>query len=292
MYGLRESVRLKGVDTEEVFHGTREARAELKRAATEDFEAYARGLRGESARPIKFGTPMGEFSAAFMRERLPPGTLVRLDVDELRRPRDIYTRWLAHVSIPDEDGEWRNLNEALVRAGHSPYFVKYGANALHDSTFERAERESRDAGRGVWGQADSDAFVAHYVDYDERLAWWRQRGRAVAAFFNRDESADAVPTVALGYWGSNRWLAGHAGQRVRLFAAILEANAAGHSLTLGHTARVAVHATLNERGFRAFEATHGVGEFGYVTGELTRAERGWRIDVSAAADVVLAIDDD
>jgi hypothetical protein len=64
----------------------------------------------------------------------------------------------------------------MIRQGHSPYFVKYGAPRRHAAVLAAAEDEARRARRGIWGQGGP----AHYPDYEERRAWWRERAEQVA----------------------------------------------------------------------------------------------------------------
>ena len=59
---------------------------------------------------------------------------------------DEYGRWLAYVYAGD-----RNLNVEMVRLGWSRFWTKYGAGRYADD-FRRAEREARDAKRGMWGR--------------------------------------------------------------------------------------------------------------------------------------------
>jgi micrococcal nuclease len=59
--------------------------------------------------------------------------------------RDDYGRLLAYLFIGET-----NLNVEMVRSGWSKYYVKYGKGAYPEE-FAEAEREAREAGRGLWG---------------------------------------------------------------------------------------------------------------------------------------------
>lgn len=58
--------------------------------------------------------------------------------------RDGYKRLLAYLYV---DG--RNLNIEMVKAGWSPFWTKYG-EGRYATSFREAEREARDARRGLW----------------------------------------------------------------------------------------------------------------------------------------------
>jgi len=56
------SVRILGIDAEETFKHDAD-----RKAAAQDFAAYAKLKRGRHARPVKYGTPAGEAAAQFLR---------------------------------------------------------------------------------------------------------------------------------------------------------------------------------------------------------------------------------
>lgn len=70
---------------------------------------------------------------------------------EFERPglpvADDYGRLLAYVRVR---GELANVE--MVRLGWSPFWTKYGQGRYADA-FRRAEREAREAGRGLWAEA-------------------------------------------------------------------------------------------------------------------------------------------
>jgi hypothetical protein len=92
-------------------------------------------------------------------------------------PVDGFGRLLVHVFLVGDGGEVL-LAEAMIRAGHSPHYVKYGRSRRFDARFRTAEAEARAAGRGIW----SGAGPPHYPDYEERLAWWHARADQVDAW--------------------------------------------------------------------------------------------------------------
>ncbi|HVN37418.1 MAG TPA: thermonuclease family protein [Myxococcota bacterium] len=70
---------------------------------------------------------------------------IRLEFEKPGIPvTDEYGRWLVYVYAGG-----RNLNVEMVRQGWSRFWTKYGAGRLADD-FRLAEREARDAKRGLW----------------------------------------------------------------------------------------------------------------------------------------------
>src|SRR5207248_4191012 len=126
-----------------------------------------------------------------------------------------FGRRLAHVFVT-KDGKAVLYAEALVRAGLSPYSVKYGRSRRFDAVLRAAQAEARGAKRGVWGDA-----VKHYPDYDERLAWWEERAKQVEAW-DREFRGDvpAADHVRLGVPGETGRLLGRMGKRVTLFGSV------------------------------------------------------------------------
>ena len=200
-------IRVLCLDCEEVFH------AAADRAAAEvDFDAYARAKRGTSPVPVKFGTPAGAAATEFVRAFLEGVERVRLERDEVGgHDVDAYERRLAHVLVLRATGE-QNLAVEVVRAGHSPYFVKYGRSRRFHAEFVAAQAQARAALRGIWGAQGP----RHYPDYDERLAWWEQR--ALQLDFWR--ALPAAPTrIELGTEQASERLMASVGQVVVVFGA-------------------------------------------------------------------------
>ena len=201
----RRSVRVLCVDAEETFKNERH-----RLAAQANFEAYAREMRGDSRVPVKFGTPAGEAAAAFARRLVAGATAVRLERDEANgRDEDPFGRTLAYVIVVRPQGQV-NLSEALIRAGHSPYFVKYGRSRRFHDRLRRAQDEARAARRGIWG---SDG-PAHYPDYEERLRWWHAREKQLQAW---EAIADRPAHVTLGTEKADEQLRALVGEPVTVF---------------------------------------------------------------------------
>jgi endonuclease YncB( thermonuclease family) len=202
------SVRILGLDCEEVFKNARD-----RAAAAADFAAYARAQRGESKTPVKFGTPDGEAARELVRGLLAQATTVRLERDEVGgHERDGFDRALAHAILIGPAGE-KHLALEVVRAGLSPYFVKYGRTRRWHAELAAAELEARAAKRGVW----SPEPARHYPDYDERLAWWAEREAQVERW--RAEPA-APERVYLGTVGAHERVAARVGAEVVLFGTV------------------------------------------------------------------------
>lgn len=164
------TVRVLALDTEEVFKDDAD-----RVAAATDFVAYAREKRGGSKVPVKFATPAGEAAKAFVLHLFEGVTAVRLERDEvLGHEIDPYGRRLAHVFLLRAGSE-SNLAAEVIRAGHSPYFTKYGRSVRFHDEFTALEREAQEARRGMWAQDGPD----HYPDYGERRAWWERRAAQV-----------------------------------------------------------------------------------------------------------------
>src|SRR5687768_14857975 len=134
----RENVRVHGLDAEEVFYDEAE-----RAAAAADFAAYAAGKRGAFSSPVKFPTPAGEAAKAVAEAFLRGVKTVRLESDEVGRERDGFGRRLAHVLV-EREGEGVLFAEELIRAGWSPYFVKYGRSLRYDARFVAAQAQARE----------------------------------------------------------------------------------------------------------------------------------------------------
>ncbi|RLM53650.1 endonuclease [Halobellus sp. Atlit-31R] len=127
--GTRETVRLLGVDTPEVYGEN----------APDEFEGVPDTAAGETC----LGDA-GEAASTYAEERL-TGESVTLVFDAQSDRRGYYGRLLAYVYV---DGE--SFNYALLREGHA---------RVYDSTFTERERytaaeaAAREAGRGLWSCA-------------------------------------------------------------------------------------------------------------------------------------------
>ncbi|MDJ0522472.1 MAG: thermonuclease family protein [Planctomycetota bacterium] len=211
------SIRLLALDTEEV---ARSKAGEI--LGPEDpsapwhaggFAAYAAKQRGESKWPVKYGTPAGAAATDFLRSLVTGCKSMRLEREHAgARARGHYGRVLAYVFL-EKDGKRINVSEAMIRAGHSPYFVKYGRSARFDKLFRAAQAEARKAKRGIWG----DGGPGHYPDYAERLTWWAQRADQVERWALHKPSADHV---TLGEADANAKLQKLVGKEAVVFGAL------------------------------------------------------------------------
>lgn len=91
--------------------------------------------------PIKGEEPGGR-EAAEVNRRLVGGRHVRLELDV--RTRDRYGRLLAYVWVGDT-----MVNAELVRRGHAQVMT-IPPNVKYQDLFLKLQRESREAGRGLW----------------------------------------------------------------------------------------------------------------------------------------------
>lgn len=202
----RGSIRILGLDCEETFKNERD-----RKAAAADFAAYAKAKRGDAKRPVKYGTPAGEAATAYLKALAKNCKTMRLERDRVgARERGTYGRMLAHVFLVQADGTRLNVAENLIRAGHSPRFVKYGRSARFHGLFSLAQDEARKAGRGIWNPNGP----AHYPDYDERLTWWIAR---MAQLERWQVNAKKPDHVTLGAPDADKKLAALAGKDAVVF---------------------------------------------------------------------------
>jgi endonuclease YncB( thermonuclease family) len=205
--GIEGSVRLLGIDTEERFHGKGE-----RAAAEKDFAAYLKRRRGNSARPTKTGTPMGEEAKTFAEEFFAGADTVRLERDDPKALRGGFGRVLAYAFVK-KDGRWTSYNIESVRAGMSPYFTKYGYSHRFHNQFSRAEAEARRANRGIW---NPDA--QGYGDYEERTAWWNARADFFRAFEQEANARDEY--IDLSDWDALEELESHVGEEAVVLSTV------------------------------------------------------------------------
>ncbi|HVK76099.1 MAG TPA: thermonuclease family protein [Kofleriaceae bacterium] len=205
--GLDSALRLVGLDAEETFKNDDD-----RRQADADFHAYLVRKRGDGLRPVKAATPMGDAAKEFAKQFFAGVSKVRLERDDPRELRDRYDRYLAYVFV-EKNGRWINYNVECVRAGMSPYFTKYGNSRRFHDEFVAAAAEAKAAGRGI-----HDPTLPHYLDYDERQAWWDARGEFVARY---QRQADADPSfIVLTHWDSMRRLEERVGKEVSILATV------------------------------------------------------------------------
>lgn len=207
--GLETSLRLLAIDTEETFK-----KDEDRRLAEADFDAYLQAKRGDSPRPVKAATPLGEEAKRFAREFFEDVDEVRLERDHPKQIRGRYGRYLVYV-FARKGGEWVNYNLACVRAGMSPYFTKYNYSRRFHQAFVRAQQQARKDRLGIWSPGG-----AHYRDYDERIAWWNARAAFIQKF--EQEAASRDDMVSLGDWDALRRLEGLLGKQAEVLGTVGE----------------------------------------------------------------------
>jgi len=214
--GLDGALRLIALDAEETFKSAAD-----RRAADADWNAYLRDKRGESTRPVKMATPLGEEAKHFAAVFFAGTARVRLERDDPAELRDRYDRHLVYA-FAEKDGRWVNYNVECVRAGMSPYFTKYGRSRRFHAELVAAEREARAARRGIWRPG-----AQHYPDYDERKAWWDARGAFVAAFAREVRPG----RVALTHWNAAERLRAHLGGEVVVLGTVGDVKDSGRGPT-------------------------------------------------------------
>jgi micrococcal nuclease len=98
----------------------------------------------ESVDPDRPDECFGAEASRRLAELVPPGAAVRLERDV--EARDQYDRLLAYVYRADDD---LFVNLAQVSGGYAETLT-YPPNIAHTADFERAERQARTAGVGLW----------------------------------------------------------------------------------------------------------------------------------------------
>ncbi|HVV83193.1 MAG TPA: thermonuclease family protein [Kofleriaceae bacterium] len=204
--GLDSSLRLLAIDTEETFKNQYDVRG-----ADTDFEQYLESKKIGN-HPAKAATPLGEEGKVFAKNFFHGHDHVRLERDDPAEIRDIYDRYLAYVFV-QIDGKWVNYNIEAVRAGMAPYFMKYGYSKRFHQEFVDAEKEARDAHRGIW-----DPTKQHYPDYDARYAWWSARADFLARYQRQAENDPNF--IVLTHWDAEKRLEDREGQEVSVLAMV------------------------------------------------------------------------
>jgi micrococcal nuclease len=101
----------------------------------------------ESVTPDRPVECWGPQAAAAARRLMPEGAAVAVATDPSQGDEDRYGRLLAEVTV---GGAAETVNVALVRQGAAEVFRGDGRGRLQPA-LRAAEREARDAGRGLWG---------------------------------------------------------------------------------------------------------------------------------------------
>jgi endonuclease YncB( thermonuclease family) len=205
--GLKSTMRLLAIDTEETFKHAKE-----REEYAHGWEWYLKEMRGDKPHPAKFPTPLGMDAMEWARDFFDGVKEVRLERDHPGEIRGFYNRYLVYVMVK-KNGQWLNYNLEAVKAGMSPYFTKYGRSRRFDAEFRKAQADARAAKIGIW-----DPTKQHYVDYDERLKWWDHRGDVIQAFEKEANGRDGY--ISLTRWNSMAELEKHIGKEVHLFAAV------------------------------------------------------------------------
>lgn len=208
--GLDASLRLLAIDTEETFKRASEKEAYRRLG----FQGYLRELRGDSPRPVKAATPMGEEGKKWAQKFFEGVTRVRLERDHPGEIRDFYGRYLAYVFI-ERDGKWVNYAVEAVRAGMTPYFDKYGRSRRFHEEFLLAQQKAQEEKLGIWNDQ-----TEHYFDYPERLAWWNARSESIFQF---ELKMERNPNhIALTRFDALEELQRRVGQEVVVLASVSE----------------------------------------------------------------------
>ena len=107
---------------------------------------------GERVRLILVNTPemrdepLGRIARSFLRDLMPPGTEVTLELDVGERDR--FGRLLAYVRLPDG----RMVNRVLAREGYAQVMV-VPPNVRHVETIRAAVDSARTEEAGLWGRS-------------------------------------------------------------------------------------------------------------------------------------------
>ena len=205
--GLDSTLRLLALDTEETIKHEAD-----RREVEDDWPNYLKNKRGSGRNPIKAGTPMGEEGKHFAQKFFSGVDRVRLERDDPKEIRGRFNRYLAYVFVR-KGGRWVNYNVEAVRAGISPYFTKYSYSRRFHDEFVAAEKEARQAQRGIWSPHGQ-----HYTDYPERQKWWGVRAEFIKAFEKDARGRDDF--IVLTHWDSLSRLTEKMGQEVTVLGTV------------------------------------------------------------------------
>ena len=170
--GVRKSIRLLCVDTEEIFSNKKKAN---KKLAYDDWQAYL-AIHHDPDKIKKYPTPFGDEAEAFAREFFKDNRNVIIEHDTLDRLTGYFDRHLCYV-IVEKNGKRVNFNLELVRLGYTPYYTKYGFSHRYHDDFIVAENEAKKNNLGVW-----DNIGSHYPDYPARIKLWNNRAESIKSF--------------------------------------------------------------------------------------------------------------
>lgn len=207
--GLETSLRLLAIDTEETYKNKLD-----RRDGYSDFAAYMKRKRAGKKRPVKVGTPMGDEAKKWAKKWFKGVERVRLERDHPKEIRGRYGRYLAYVWAY-KNGKWLNYNVECVRAGMAPYFTKYSYSRRFHDEFVAAEKEAREAKRGIWNPASQA-----YDDYDVRKKWWNARAEFIKAFEQDAKGHDDF--IVLTHWDSLSRIEKNLGKEITLLGLVGE----------------------------------------------------------------------
>ena len=205
--GLESTLRLLALDCEETLKDE-----QSRRDVEDDWPKYLKDKRGSGKHPTKAGTPMGEEAKKYAIKFFEGVRTVRLERDHPKEIRDRYDRYLAYVFV-ERGGKWINYNVEAVRAGMSPYFTKYSYSRRFHDDFAAAEKEAREAKRGIWRPG-----AQAYQDYAERKAWWDARAEFIKSFERDGKGRDDF--IVLTHWDSIRSIEKKLGQEVTVLGSV------------------------------------------------------------------------
>lgn len=205
--GLKTTLRLLAIDTEETFKGDKE-----RRLYEQGWENYLKVLTNDGKDLAKMATPMGEEAKRYADDFFAGVKKVRLERDHPKEIRGRFDRYLAYV-FAQKNGRWVNYNLECVRDGMSPYFTKYAYSRRFHNDFVAAQEEARRNKRGIWNPEKHA-----YRDYDRRLAWWNARADFIRDFEN--EAKGKPNYIILTNWDSLRRLQDHLDKEVVLLASV------------------------------------------------------------------------
>jgi len=206
--GLKSTLRLLAIDTEETFKREHE-----RREFEKGWDGYLDRLRKKShGRPPKAPTPLGEEAKKFAKKFFKGVKKVRLERDHPKEIRGVYSRYLVYI-FAEKDGEWVNYNLESVKAGMSPYFTKYSFSRRFHSQFVEAQEQARRQQIGIW-----EPGAMHFDDYPLRLEWWQARGDFIEAF---EIEAEGKPNfITLTHWDALRRMRKLVGQEVEILGMV------------------------------------------------------------------------
>ena len=148
-----------------------------------------------SSKPV---TPLGQEATAEANRFWDEGDPVILEFPGteslrtcLKKYRGNFKRLLVWAYRPDNT----DYQEHMIKAGLSPYFVKYGYAKLaanHDR-YTAAEREAQTARRGVWDQLTGNGREIN--NYAALTTWWTLRAKVINEYREHLATNPANPVL-------------------------------------------------------------------------------------------------